>query len=259
MRVGDMFKLDGRVAVVTGGSAGLGAQMATALAEAGADVVIAARKMDRCIEMCARIRESTGARALSVACDVSKAEDCQNLVDETVKEFGRIDILVNNAGNSWISDALNFPMDKWQRVMNLNVNGTFQLSVMSARVMKAQGRGKIVNIASIGGLRGDFPENANSVAYTTSKGAVLTMTKDLAVKWARHGIAVNAICPGWFPTGMNEKHLRAMTDKLIPRIPMGRYGGDHDLKGVIVFLSSAASDYITGQHLVVDGGQTALA
>jgi gluconate 5-dehydrogenase len=190
---------------------------------------------------------------------VSKAEDCQNLVDLTVKEFGKLDVLVNNAGNIWVADALDFPMDKWQRVMNLNLNGTFQLSMMAARVMRKQGKGKIINIASIGGFRGDFPENANSVAYVASKGAVLSITKDLAVKWAHYGITVNAICPGWFPTGLNDQHLTDMAATLLPRIPLGRYGGDDDLKGLIVFLSSAASDYITGQHIVVDGGKTVLA
>ncbi len=258
MHVMNMFSLKGKVAIVTGGSVGLGAQMATALAEAGAGVVIAARKIERCVALCEKLAEETQVRALPVACDVSKAEDCQRLVDVTVKELGGLDILVNNAGISWIADALEFPMDKWQRVMNLNVNGTFQLSAMAARVMKEQGGGKIINMCSIGAFGGDFPENVNSIVYTTSKGAVLTMTKDLAVKWARYGITVNAICPGWFPTGLNDRHLSDMADKLIPRIPLGRYGGNEDLKGLTVFLASTASDYITGQYVVIDGGQKAL-
>ena len=258
MHVKDMFALNGKVAVVTGGSVGLGAQMATALAEAGAAVAIAARKYDRSVALCEKLVRDTGVRLFPVALDVSKAEDCRNLVDATMKEFGRLDILVNNAGTTWVADALDFPMDKWQRVMNLNVNGTFQLSVMAATIMKDQGGGKIVNMCSIGAFRGDFPENANSVAYTSSKGAVLTMTKDLAVKWAPYGITVNAICPGWFPTGLNDAHLRKMADKLLPRIPLGRYGGDEDLKGLVVFLASAALDYITGECIVIDGGQTAL-
>lgn len=257
MDVKEMFKLNGKVAVVTGGSVGLGAQMATAMAEAGANVVVAARKVDRCIELCKKL-ETLGVRALPVACDASKIEDCQNLVDATMKEFGRLDILVNNAGISWVSDSLNFPMDKWQRVINLNVNGTFQLSAMAAKIMKEQGGGKIVNIGSIGGLRGDYPENADSVPYSASKGAVLAMTKDLAAKWARYNINVNAICPGWFPTSMNDKHLEGLAPKLLPRIPLGRFGGNDDLKGLIVFLSSAASNYITGQFVIVDGGQTSL-
>jgi len=257
MHVRDMFRLNGKVAIVTGGSVGLGAQMATALAEAGADVVIAARKKDRCSGLATKLG-GLNIRALPVACDVSKAEDCQRLVDITIKELGRLDILVNNAGISWVADALDFPMDKWQRVIDLNLTGTFQLSQMAARVMKEHGGGKIVNMASIGGFRGDFPENANSIAYAASKGAVMAMTKDLAVKWAPYGIIVNAICPGWFPTSLNDQHLKEMAGKLLPRIPLGRYGGDEDLKGLIVFLASAASDYITGECVVVDGGKTAL-
>jgi NAD(P)-dependent dehydrogenase (short-subunit alcohol dehydrogenase family) len=257
MHVMDLFSLKNKTAVITGGSIGLGAQMATALAEAGANVVIAARKIDRCIEICTRL-EKTGIRALPVSCDVSKAEDCRNLIDNTVKEFKTLDILVNNAGLSWIADSLNFPMDKWQKVISLNVNGTFQLSAMAANIMKDHGGGKIINISSMGALRGDFPEIVDSVAYSSSKGAVLTMTKDLAVKWARFGINVNAICPGWFPTSLNGKFLEKNAEKLIPRIPLGRFGGKEDLKGLIVFLSSAASDYITGQIIVADGGQTTL-
>ncbi len=253
----EMFSLKGKTAVVTGGSVGLGAQMATGLAEAGANVVVAARKIDRCINMCAKL-EKNDVKALPVACDVSKAGDCQKLVDVTMKEFGHLDILVNNAGISWIADSLNFPMDKWQRVIDLNVNGTFQLSALAANVMREQGGGKIVNIASIGAFGGDWPEYVDSVAYTVSKGAIVAMTRDLAVKWARYGIYVNAICPGWFPTGMNDKHLEALADKLIPGIPLGRYGNNEDLKGLVVFLSSAASHYITGQYVIIDGGKTAV-
>jgi|AMWB02.1.fsa_nt_gi gluconate 5-dehydrogenase len=258
MHVMQMFSLTGKTAVVTGGSVGLGGQMATALAEAGANVVIAARKVERCVALCETLEKATEVKTLPVACDVSQATECRRLVDETVKHFGRLDILVNNAGISWVADALDFPMDKWQRVMDLNVTGAFQLSVMAARIMKEQGGGKIVNMCSIGAFGGDFPENVNSVVYSTSKGALLTMTKDLAVKWARYGITVNAMCPGWFPTGLNDQHLRRMADKLIPRIPMGRYGGTEDLKGLIVFLASAASNYMTGQYVIIDGGQSAL-
>jgi NAD(P)-dependent dehydrogenase (short-subunit alcohol dehydrogenase family) len=257
MNVKEMFSLTGKTAIVTGGSVGLGAQMATALSEAGANVVIAARKVDRCKELCTKL-EKNGIRALPVACDVSKFEDCRNLVDATMKEFGSLNILINNAGISWIASSLDFPMDKWQKVLNLNLNGTFQLSAMAAKIMKEQGGGKIINTASIGGFRGDYQENVDSVAYTASKGAIITITKDLACKWARYKINVNSICPGWFPTSLNDKHLEDLRDKLIPRIPFGRYGGEEDLKGITVFLASSASDYITGQNIVVDGGQTSL-
>jgi len=258
MNVKEMFDLKGKTVIITGGSVGLGAQMATAVAEAGANVVIAARKVDRCTEICDKLEKDCGVRAIAVACDASKEADCQNLIDVTMEEFGKIDVLVNNAGIAWVADALNFPMDKWQKVLSLNLNGTFQLSMLAGRIMKNQGYGKIINTASIGALGGDLPENANSVAYTASKGAVVSMTKDLAVKWARYGITVNAICPGWFPTSMNDKLLEQMAPQIMPRIPLGRYGGENDLKGVIVFLAGAASNYMTGQLLVVDGGQTSM-
>ncbi|MGB9661898.1 MAG: SDR family oxidoreductase [Moorellaceae bacterium] len=256
MHVRDLFSLAGKTAVVTGGATGLGAQMAEALAEAGANVVVAARNVERCKEMCAKL-ESLGVRSVPVACDVSRAEDCERLVKATVEEFGRLDILVNNAGMSWGADSLNYPLDKWRQIMEVNVTGLYQLSAMAARIMKEQGGGKIINIASIGGLRGDKPEYVDAIAYSTSKGAVIAMTRDLAVKWARYGIYVNAICPGWFPTHMSEKALKRNWDVLLDKIPLRRFGGEDDLKGVIVFLSSAASNFITGQYIVVDGGLTA--
>lgn len=256
MKLPELFDITGSTAIVTGGSVGLGARMAEALAEAGADIVIAARKVQRCIDFCGRL-EAAGVKCLPVACDVSREEDCRNLVERTVQEFGAVDILVNNAGTSWIADSLDFPMDKWRKVMNLNIDGTFQLSAMAARVMSEKGGGRIINISSIGGLGGDRPENVDSVAYTSSKGALISMTKDLAVKWARYGIRVNAICPGWFPTSLNDELLKARAGELLPKIPLGRYGNEDDLKGLVVYLASRASDYVTGQCFVVDGGQTA--
>lgn len=257
MNVKEMFDLTGKTAVVTGGSIGLGAQMATGLAEAGANLVIAARKVDRCTELCTDL-EKLGVRAIAVACDVSKPEDCQNLVDTTVKEFGTLDILVNNAGYTWGADAMNYPMEKWDQIMDLNLTGLFQLSVMAARVMKEQGRGKIINITSVAGLGGAMPEAQNTIAYNTSKGAVITLTKDLAVKWARYGIYVNGMAPGFFPTHMSGGLLEKNQHLVLPRVPLNRLGGDDDLKGAIVFLSSKASDYITGHILMVEGGQTAM-
>jgi len=251
-----LFDLTGKNAVITGGSVGLGAQMAEAFAEAGANVVIAARKVERCEALCEKL-SGPGIKAVPAACDVSSEDDCRNLIVLTLAELGSVDILVNNAGISWVADSLDFPMDKWQKVMSLNVSGTFQLSAIAAREMKKQGGGKIINIASIGGLGGDMPENVDSVPYTTSKGAVVNMTRDLAVKWARYGINVNAICPGWFPTSLNDKLLEERAPSLIPRIPLNRYGSADDLKGAAVYLASAASNYVTGQCLVVDGGQTA--
>lgn len=256
MNIRELFDIKGKNAVVTGGSVGLGAQMAQALAEAGANVVVAARKIERCITICAEL-EKLGVRAIPVACDASKIEDCQNLIDTAVRELGSIDILINNAGISWVADSLNFPMDKFLKVFNLNLFGAFQLSALAAKTMIPNGGGKIINIASIGGLGGDVQENVDSVPYVTSKAAMIAMTKDLAVKWARYGINVNAICPGWFPTSLNDELLEGRKDELLSRIPLGRYGTEDDLKGLVVYLASAASKYVTGQYIVVDGGQTA--
>lgn len=256
MNVKEMFDLTGKTAIVTGGSIGLGAQMATGLAEAGANLVIAARKVERCADLCAEL-EKNGVRAIAVACDVSDAASCQNLIDTTVKEFGRVDILVNNAGYTWGADAMNYPMDKWQQVLDLNLTGLFQLSAMAAKVMKEQGRGKIINITSVAGFGGTAPEAQNTVAYNASKAAVNTLTKDLACKWARYGIYVNAIAPGFFPTHMSGGLLEKNQHLILPKVPLNRLGGEDDLKGAIVFLSSAASDYVTGHCIMVEGGQTA--
>lgn len=256
MNVKEMFDLTGKTAIVTGGSIGLGAQMATGLAEAGANLVIAARKVERCADLCAEL-EKNGVRAIAVACDVSDAASCQNLIDATVKEFGRVDILVNNAGYTWGADAMNYPMDRWQQVLDLNLTGLFQLSAMAAKVMKEQGRGKIINITSVAGFGGTAPEAQNTVAYNASKAAVNTLTKDLACKWARYGIYVNAIAPGFFPTHMSGGLLEKNQHLILPKVPLNRLGGEDDLKGAIVFLSSAASDYVTGHCIMVEGGQTA--
>jgi gluconate 5-dehydrogenase len=259
MNVNDLFSLKGKVAIVTGGSIGLGAQMSFGLAEAGANVVVAARKVERCVELCKQIEAQTGVRALPVACDTSKAEDCQNLIDATVKEFGTVDILVNNAGITWGADAMDYPMSKWQQIMDVNLTGVFQLSTMAARVMKEKGSGKIVNISSTTGFGGTYPEQQNTIAYNVSKGAVITLTQDLGVKWARYNIHVNGIAPGPFLTHMTEKHFAGVgEDQVKQSNPLGRYGAEWDLKGAVVFLSSAASDFITGHVIPVDGGSNAL-
>lgn len=252
-----MFDLTGKTAIVTGGSVGLGAQMAAALAEAGADVVIAARKVERCHQLCQQL-ETLQVRTLAVACDVSKEDDCKRLVDATVQEFTSLDILINNAGYTWAADAMNYPMDKWQQVISTNLTGLFQLSTLAAKVMKEQGRGKIINVTSVAGLGGTTPDTQNTVAYNASKGAVMTLTRDLAVKWARYGIYVNAIAPGFFPTHMSRGLLEKNRHLVLPKVPLNRLGEENDLKGAIIFLSSAASDYVTGQCLFVDGGITAM-
>ncbi|NLB18435.1 MAG: SDR family oxidoreductase [Syntrophomonadaceae bacterium] len=256
MNVFELLSLKGKTAVITGGSIGLGAQMATSLAEAGANVVVAARKVERCVALCNEL-EKLGVKALPAACDVGKTEDCQNLIDLTVKEFGKVDILVNNAGITWAADSLNYPMDKWDKVFNVNIRGLYELSVMAAKVMKENGGGKIINIASIAGFLGSEPELQDTIAYQASKGAVVVLTKDLAVKWARYGITVNAIAPGYFPTHMSSGLLEMTKDQVLPRIPLRRFGRDHDIKGLALLLASPASDFITGQTYIIDGGMTA--
>ncbi len=255
MNVFDLFSLKGKTAVVTGGSIGLGAQMCTALAEAGANVVVAARKVDRCAALCEDL-EKLGVRALPVACDVAKTEDCQNLIDVTVKEFGTVDILINNAGITWAADSLNYPMDRWDKVFKVNVTGLFELSAMAARVMKENGGGKIINTASIAAYVGSEPESQDTVAYNASKAAVVTLTKDLAIKWARYGIYVNGIAPGYFPTHMSSGLLEMTKDIVLPRIPLRRFGKEDDIKGLTLLLASPASDFITGQTYIIDGGMT---
>ncbi len=255
MNVFDLLSLKGKTAVVTGGSIGLGAQMCTALAEAGANVVVAARKVERCVALCNEL-EKLGVKALPVACDVAKTEDCQNLIDATVNEFGKVDILVNNAGITWAADSLNYPMDRWQKVFDVNVTGLFELSAMAARVMKEQGGGKIINTASVAAFVGSDPELQDTIAYQASKGAVVIMTKDLAIKWARYGINVNAIAPGYFPTHMSSVLLEMIKDRILPRIPLRRFGGEYDMKGLVLLLASPASDFITGQTFIIDGGMT---
>jgi len=180
----------------------------------------------------------------------------QATVDLATQRFGRVDILVNNAGTSWGAPVVDYPLDGWTKVIDVNLTGTFLFSQSVGREMIAQGGGKIVNVASVAAFVGSPPESMDAIAYNASKGGVVSFTRDLAVKWARHGINVNAIAPGWFPTELTELVLERSHTALLDDIPLGRYGGTDDLKGTVVFLASRASDYITGHTLVVDGGQS---
>jgi len=255
----ELFDLSGKTAIVTGGSVGLGNQMCHALAEAGANVVVAARKVERC-EALANELVKYGIKAIPARCDVSKGEEIENLVDLTLKEFGKVDILVNNAGVTWGADSMNFPMDRFRWVFEVNVIGLFHLSMLCARSMKEIGYGKIVNIASIAGLGGTFPEEQDTVAYNASKAAVINLTKDLAVKWGRYNIYVNAILPGPFPTHMTERHWENLGGEQVfyDKTPLRKVGGPDDMKGAIVFLCSKASDHITGHSIPIDGGMHAV-
>jgi NAD(P)-dependent dehydrogenase (short-subunit alcohol dehydrogenase family) len=250
-----MFDLAGRVAIVTGGSVGLGRQMAEGLAQMGANLVLCARKKERCLQAAEELR-ALGVQVLPMACDVKDPASIQEVVDASVKQFGRIDTLINNAGTSWGAPVESMTLEQWNKVIETNLTGTFLFSQAVGKVMIGQRRGKIINIASIAGLRGSSPK-LPAIGYSASKGGVIIFTKDLACKWGMHNIQVNAIAPGWFPTDMSEKVIERNKEALLAGIPLGRFGGPHDLKGAAIFLASDASSFITGHVLVVDGGQSA--
>lgn len=258
MKTRELFDLGGKVAIVTGGGRGLGRQMAEALAEVGANLVVCARTAERCEETAADLRR-LGVQAIGLRCDVTNADDVRAMVERVKSELGRIDILVNNAGRAWVAPAASLRVEDWRKVLEVNLTGAFLCSQAAGNVMIAQGTGgKIVNIASVAGLGGAMPEVLDAIAYNTSKGGLINFTRDLAVKWGRYKINVNAIAPGWFPSHMSSTIVERWGDRLARNIPLGRIGGDGDLKGTIVYLASPASDYITGQVLAVDGGATAL-
>lgn len=250
-----LFDVSGRVAVITGGSVGLGRQMAEALAEAGANLVLCARKKERCEQAAAELQHF-GVKILPLGCDVRKADDIHAVVDRAVSEFGRIDILFNNAGTSWGAPVQEMKLEHWNKVLETNLTGTFLFSQAAGKHMIRQKRGKIINTASVAGLQGAPPE-LQAIGYHASKGGVISFTRDLARKWGMYNIQVNAIAPGWFPTQMSQVVIENHRDEFLKRIPLGRFGGDHDLKGAALFLASDASAYVTGHVLVVDGGQTA--
>lgn len=253
MHVKELFDLTGKVAIVTGGGRGLGQQIAEGFAEAGANVVVCSRKLEACEEVSEGLKK-IGVESLALKCDVSNPEDVRNVVERTMEKFGRIDILVNNSGASWGAPVEEMPLEAWNKVMNTNVTGTFLMSQAVGRVMIEQKGGKIINIASVAGLQGSNPKYMNAIGYNASKGAVVTFTKDLAVKWGQHGIYVNAIAPGFFPTKMSKGLLDAGGEAILEGTPLRKFGTDTDMKGVALFLASRASDFVTGDIVVVDGG-----
>ena len=246
------FRLDDRVAVVTGASSGLGARFARVLHAAGASVVVAARRKDR---LDALVEELDG--AVAVACDVSDDAQLQALVDETTGRYGRIDVLVNNAGVGTPMPAADEPPSHFREVVAVNLTAAFVLSQLAGRVMLAQGTGVIVNVASVLGLVASAP--IHQASYTASKGGLVNMTRELAAQWARKGIRVNALAPGWFQSEMTGEMFE--DDKAMEwmrrNAPMARAGEPHELDGALLFLASDASTYVTGHVLTVDGGWTA--
>lgn len=256
--VQQLFDLTGQVALVTGGSRGLGLQMAEALGEAGAKVMISARKAAELEEGVAHL-QARGIDARWIAADASKPEDLQRLTDETLERLGRVDILVNNAGATWGAPAEDYPLEAWDKVMNLNVRSMFLLSQAIGRAcMIPRRKGRIINVASIAGLGGNSVE-MKTVAYNTSKAAAINFTRALAGEWGAYGITVNAIAPGFFPSKMTRGLLdRLGADEMASHAPLRRLGDDDDLKGVALLFASAAGKHITGQVLAVDGGVSAV-
>ncbi len=249
-----LFDLKDRVALVTGGSRGLGLQMAQALGEAGARVVVTARKTDELEAAVAHLRAG-GIDARWIAADCAKEADIHRLGAETLQLMGGVDILVNNAGAAWGAPAEDHPVEALDKVMNLNVRGYFILSQYLAKHhMIAKRQGSIINVASIAGLAGN-PRGMNTIAYNTSKGAVINFTRTLAAEWGPHGIRVNAVCPGFFPSKMTMGTLEALgEERLAAHAPLGRLGDDEDLKGLTLLYASDAGKHITGQWMAVDGG-----
>ena len=253
----DLFRLDGKTAVITGGGRGLGEYMANALSDVGANVVVCSRKLEACEGVKQEIEARDG-KALALACDITKPSDVTHVVSETEQTFGAIDILVNNSGATWGTPPEAMPLEQFERVVDINVKGTFIMSQTVGKTMIARGQGgTIINIASVAGLVGGNPKYIQAVGYHASKGAVVNMTRDLATSWAQYGITVNAIAPGWFPTKMSRGLLNKYEQQMLSDIPLQRFGGPNDIQGVIVFLASPAAAYVTGQILVVDGGSIA--
>ena len=249
-----LFDLKGKTALVTGGSRGLGLQIAEALGEQGATLVLSSRKQSDLDEAVAHLK-SRGIEASAIAADVSKESAIGPLVQEAMKRLGHIDILVNNAGATWGAPAEDHPAEAWDKVMNLNIRSIFLLSQAVGKLsMIPRKYGRIINVASIAGLSGNGPDSMQTIAYNTSKGAVVNFTRYLAAYWGKKGVRVNTLSPGGVENSQDEFFVKQYSAKT----PLGRMAQPTDYQGAIVFLASDASAYMTGANLVVDGGWTAI-
>ncbi len=259
MTVKNLFDLTGKTALITGGSRGLGLQMAEALGSYGAKLVLSARKADELQQAQAHLRKS-GIEADWVAADASKDADIALLAETAIDKLGHVDILVNNAGASWGAPAEDYPAEAWDKVFNLNIRGLFLLTQQIGKhSMIPRKYGRILNIASVAGLRGNPPGPMQAIAYNTSKGALVNFTRTLAGEWGRHGITVNALAPGFFPSKMSSVLIKTLGEEaLIGHSPLRRLGDDEDLKGAALLFASDAGKHITGQILAVDGGYSAV-
>ena len=256
MNVKELFNLEGRVALVTGGSRGLGLQMAEALGEMGAKVAITARKKDELDDAVSHLKK-LGIESVPFVCDIGKREQIVPLADAVLKKFGKVDILVNNAGATWGAPAEDHPVEGWDKLVNVNLTGAFLLSQQIAKRSMIPGKwGRIINTASVAGLTASDPRVVRTVAYNATKHGLVGLTRQLAAEWGEHGITVNAICPGFFPSKMTRATLDTAGKMVMELTPTGRLGNDEDLKGLAVLLASEASRHITGQAIAVDGGAT---
>ena len=250
------FDLSGKVAIISGGATGIGKGIASGLAEAGANIVIAARRLEKCRETCEEMEEKTGVKTLACCCDVTKHKEIEDLVQEVIKAFGQIDILVNNSGiGGSEKPILKMNDDDWNTVLDTNLKSVFLLSQAVVKRMVDRGKGgKIINVASIGGVLGW----SNMAAYCSSKGGCIQLTKVMALEWIRYNIQVNAILPGYIETPMNKEFFASEGGKRViqSNIPMKRLGQIEELKGVAILLASQASSFMTGSAVAVDGGHT---
>jgi len=255
----ELFSLQGKTALVTGGSRGLGLQMAEALGEQGARLVLSSRKQEELDAAVAHLA-AKGIEASAIAADLSQEANVLPFVEEALRRLGQIDILINNAGASWGAPAEEHPLEAWDKVMDLNVRSIFLVSQAVGKLSMIPRRyGRIVNISSIAGLAGNPPGTMSTIAYNTSKGAIVNFTRALAGEWGRHGITVNSIAPGFFPSKMTKGVLSTIgADVLAKDAPLARLGDDEDLKGAVVLFASDAGKHITGQILAVDGGVSAV-
>lgn len=252
--VRELFDLSGRVAIVTGGSRGLGREMAEGLAEAGASLMLCARREEWLQPTVAEMRER-GFQVEGELCDVSKAEDVQRVVDRTIEVYGEVDILLNNAGVSWGERPEKMPLDKWQKVIDINLTGAFLFAQAAGREMLKREYGRIINVSSVSGLQSSA-DGPHYAGYAASKAGLFGLTRELAASWGRQGIRVNAIAPGFFHSRLADAAIEYAEPLIKARNPIPRVGAAGELKGVAVFLASDASNYITGQTIVVDGGRT---
>ena len=258
MKVRELLDLSGRVALITGGSRGLGLQIAEALGEMGAKVAITARKKDELDQAVSHLKKLE-VTATAYVCDMGKREAIGPLADEILKKFGKVDILVNNAGATWGAPAEDHPLEAWDKLVNLNLTGVFVLTqIVGKKSMIPAKWGRVINIASIAGLMGQDPRIVRTIAYNATKGGLVNFTRALAAEWGQHGITVNAICPGFFPSRMTQATLGTTGELIRDWTPTKRLGNDEDLKGIAVLLASEASRHITGQAIAVDGGATVI-